>query len=86
MALDKCNSSSKSTDNSTGNPISSTNTERPSRNAFLTQGWGSRMNFQLSYGLKPGNDDDWEEGNRILDALMESDMDERREQSAQRSR
>lgn len=33
-----------------------TSTEaRPSHTAFAKEGWGSRMNFQLSYGLKPGS-------------------------------
>ncbi len=30
-------------------------TAQPSRNQYAKQGWGSRMNFQHSYGLKPGS-------------------------------
>ncbi|KAL2048846.1 hypothetical protein ABVK25_010904 [Lepraria finkii] len=53
-----------------------------SREAYAKKGWGSRNNFQLSYGFKPGNSEDWEEGNRILDAMIEADMENQRERPA----
>ena len=57
MAPDASGSSSKDASQNANIPFSSTssNTERPSREDYAKKGWGSRMNFQLSYGLKPGS-------------------------------
>ncbi|KAJ8083404.1 hypothetical protein PM082_009276 [Marasmius tenuissimus] len=45
------------------------------RNQIIQEGWGSRANFQASYGLKmtPG---DIEEGNLILEAFEEQEREE----------
>ena len=45
----------------------------PSRNQLVKENWGNRINFQHSYSLDPSSDEDWQEGNRILDGLMECD-------------
>ncbi|KAK8160816.1 hypothetical protein BKA80DRAFT_276048 [Phyllosticta citrichinensis] len=41
---------------------------KPSVYAFIKEGWGSRKEFQLSYGLKM-TPEDLEEGNRILEGF-----------------
>jgi hypothetical protein len=43
-----------------------------SKYKFIKDGWGSRPLFQASYGLKM-TPEDIEEGNRILEALMEDE-------------
>jgi len=43
-----------------------------SKSKIIKDGWGSRLNFQLSYGLKM-TPEDIEEGNRILEAFQEDD-------------
>ncbi|KAI5794987.1 hypothetical protein EDC01DRAFT_727914 [Geopyxis carbonaria] len=51
------------------------------REEFLKEHWdGDRNHFQLSYGLRFG-DDDMEEGNAILDGLIKVDHDSRSEQA-----
>ena len=57
MAPDASHSPSKDAGqnaNPTLTSSTSSNTKRPSREDYAKKGWGSRMNFQLSYGLKPG--------------------------------
>lgn len=102
MAPDASDSSSKDAAWSANYTLSlstSSNAERLSREDYAKRGWGSRINFQLSYGLKSGSQipllsfhpsliwsdaaylqadssDDWEEGNRILDAMIKADMEE----------
>ncbi|KAK7052989.1 hypothetical protein VNI00_004310 [Paramarasmius palmivorus] len=60
-----------------------------SRNQIIKQGWGDRVNFQLSYGLKM-TPDDIDEGNRILDVLEQNEREEweerRREAQAAKRR
>ncbi|PGH37004.1 hypothetical protein GX50_00240 [[Emmonsia] crescens] len=53
---------------------STSNPSVPSRNQYAKQWWGSRKNFQLSYllGLDP---DGFEEGNKILDAMIQQDAE-----------
>ncbi|KAJ3711553.1 hypothetical protein EV361DRAFT_919770 [Lentinula raphanica] len=41
----------------------------PSRAQVARQGWGNRLNFQLSHGLRM-TPDDIEEGNLILDGYI----------------
>ncbi|KAI9802543.1 MAG: hypothetical protein M1833_001615 [Piccolia ochrophora] len=79
MSSGRNNSSSNRAGNTAGssNP-SQSNSERPSRNSVVKQGWGSFPKFLLSYGLKPEKTEDWEEDNRILDALIEAEMEEKR--------
>jgi hypothetical protein len=36
----------------------------------IVKGYGGWTNFLLSYGLKPFNDDEAEEGKRILEGLV----------------
>ncbi|KAI5844733.1 hypothetical protein BZA05DRAFT_342795 [Tricharina praecox] len=43
-----------------------------SRSKMVKDCWGSRLIFQASYGLRM-TPSDIEEGNRILDAMMEDD-------------
>lgn len=43
-----------------------------SKYRIVKDGWGSRPNFQASYGLKM-TPEDLEEGNAILDAFLEDD-------------
>ncbi|KAL1983204.1 hypothetical protein VTN96DRAFT_378 [Rasamsonia emersonii] len=50
-------------------------TKPKSKYQFIKENWGNRPNFQFSYGLKT-TPEDIEEGNLILEALMEA---ERRE-------
>ncbi|KAK7514560.1 uncharacterized protein IWZ02DRAFT_185967 [Phyllosticta citriasiana] len=65
----KTNSSSNSNSSTSGNGGGGGG-GKPSQYAFIKQGWGSRKNFQLAYGLKM-DPDDIEEGNRILEAFEE---------------
>lgn len=44
----------------------------PGRDKIVRDGWGSHTNFQASYGLRT-TPEGLEEGNRILDAMMEND-------------
>lgn len=55
----------------------------PSKYRIVKDGWGSRSNFQASYllGMDP---EGLEEGNRILDAFIEADLEEAKE-AAQKS-
>ena len=58
MAPDASGSSSKNAvqgANPTLSSSTSSNTEPLSREEYAKKGWGSRINFQLSYGLKPGS-------------------------------
>lgn len=49
---------------------------KKSKYQFIKEGWGNRINFQASYGLNM-TPDDIEEGNAILEALMNgSDVEE----------
>ena len=41
----------------------------PRKYKIIKDGWGSRSNFQFSYGLKM-TPDDMEEGNRILEGMQ----------------
>lgn len=42
---------------------------KKSKYRFIKDGWGNRVNFQYSFGLKM-TPEDIEEGNIILEALM----------------
>lgn len=42
----------------------------PSKYDIIKKGWGSRANFEASYGLKPG---EYEEGEAILEAMQKQD-------------
>ncbi|EEH33632.1 hypothetical protein PAAG_04682 [Paracoccidioides lutzii Pb01] len=53
---------------------STSNSSVPSKYQFVKEGWGDRKNFQHSYGLGMGVDD-FEEGNAILDKMMEHDVE-----------
>ncbi|KAK7556937.1 hypothetical protein IWX49DRAFT_586873 [Phyllosticta citricarpa] len=66
----KTNSSSNSNSGTSGNGGRGGGGGKPSQYAFIKEGWGSRKNFQLAYGLKM-DPDDIEEGNRILEAFEE---------------
>ena len=58
MAPDASGSSSKGAGQSANPTLSSStssNTEPLPREEYAKKGWGSRINFQLSYGLKPCN-------------------------------
>ncbi|KAK7538506.1 uncharacterized protein J3D65DRAFT_622228 [Phyllosticta citribraziliensis] len=57
------NSSSNTNSGKSGNSGA-----KPSQYAFIKEGWGSRKEFQLSYGLKM-TPEDFEEGNRILEGF-----------------
>ncbi|KAK1218607.1 hypothetical protein PQX77_018707 [Marasmius sp. AFHP31] len=46
-----------------------------SRNQIIEDGWGNRVNFQASYGLKM-TPEDIEEGNLILEAFEKHDREE----------
>ncbi|ROT37170.1 hypothetical protein SODALDRAFT_360855 [Sodiomyces alkalinus F11] len=59
---------------------SSAGTGGQTKYSFIKNNWGSRPNFQASFGLKM-TPEDIEEGNAILDAFMEQD---RRDAAAQR--
>ncbi|THU97515.1 hypothetical protein K435DRAFT_778016 [Dendrothele bispora CBS 962.96] len=50
----------------------STKSGPKSRYQIIKDGWGSRTNFQYSYGLKM-TPEDIEEGNRILEAFEEQE-------------
>lgn len=54
------------------------------RSAFVKKYYGSRPNFQYSYGLKM-TPDDIEEGNTILDALIEGEYEDRLAEQQERS-
>ncbi|KAK8191387.1 hypothetical protein HDK77DRAFT_487041 [Phyllosticta capitalensis] len=56
------NNSSNTNSGKFGNSGSSS---KPSQSAFIKESWGTRENFQHSYGLKM-EPSDIEEGNRIL--------------------
>ncbi|EEH17485.2 hypothetical protein PABG_00048 [Paracoccidioides brasiliensis Pb03] len=53
---------------------STSNSSAPSKYQIVKKGWGDRKNFQHSYGLGMGVDD-FEEGNAILDKMMEHDVE-----------
>ena len=54
---------------------------KKSKYRFIKDGWGNRVNFQASFGLKM-TPDDLEEGNLILEALMnDSDLEEGKEKT-----
>ncbi|CAG8961216.1 hypothetical protein HYFRA_00013272 [Hymenoscyphus fraxineus] len=38
--------------------------------------WGNMYHFLLSYQLKPYDDEDWEEGKRIIKAFREDEQEE----------
>lgn len=69
-----------------GNPRNKDNTkgeEKPQEQTnykMVKEGWGSRPNFQASYGL-PMDPDGIQEGNKILDAFREYDWMAAKEQS-----
>ena len=48
--------------------------EIPSKYRFIKDGWGNRVNFQASFGLKM-TPEDIDEGNRILEAFRQPDSD-----------
>ncbi|KAF4979961.1 hypothetical protein FDECE_17967 [Fusarium decemcellulare] len=51
---------------------SSSNAKPPTRYSVVRDGWGSRPQFQASYGLRM-DPDGIEEGNAILDAMIQND-------------
>ena len=51
-----------------------------SRYEIVKEGWGTRQNFQASYGLGMAPED-IARGNAILDAFCEHDADEERRES-----
>ncbi|WEW58494.1 hypothetical protein PRK78_003962 [Emydomyces testavorans] len=56
-------------------PISNTTDPMPTKYRIVQAGWGSRTNFQASYGL--GMDPDGlEEGEAILNVLLRREMEE----------
>ncbi|KAH7097903.1 alpha/beta hydrolase fold-domain-containing protein [Auriculariales sp. MPI-PUGE-AT-0066] len=50
----------------------------PTRYSVVKDGWGTRLNFQHSYGLRMDLDD-LEEGDRILDVILENAIQDWRE-------
>lgn len=48
---------------------------KPTLNS-LYESFGGWQNFLLSYGLKPYNDDDVEEGKRIAQGLLRNSLEE----------
>ncbi|PGH10792.1 hypothetical protein AJ79_05265 [Helicocarpus griseus UAMH5409] len=61
----------------TPNRTGVTNTNEQSNYQFVKQGWGSRPNFQYSFGLKM-DPDGIEEGNAIIEAFRQQDAQEGR--------
>ncbi|KAK9235403.1 hypothetical protein V1525DRAFT_410064 [Lipomyces kononenkoae] len=55
-----------------GNSATNSKSFSVSKSSIIRDGWGSRANFQASYGLKM-TPDDLEEGEAILNALLERD-------------
>ncbi|EJD37889.1 hypothetical protein AURDEDRAFT_173030 [Auricularia subglabra TFB-10046 SS5] len=48
---------------------------RPTKSSIIKSGWGNRLMFQASYGLRM-DPDDIEEGNLILEELLKSAIEE----------
>ncbi|KAF8980155.1 hypothetical protein BDQ17DRAFT_1380899 [Cyathus striatus] len=63
---------STSTSNSNTNSGSSSTYTPPSNNSYYKP-YGGWPNFMASYGLKPWDDDDVQEGHAIVDAFKEQD-------------
>ena len=57
---------------------------KPTLNSIYAS-FGGWQNFLLSYGLKPYNDDDVEEGKRIAQTLLEHDLEDWAESEALKS-
>ncbi|KZV91721.1 hypothetical protein EXIGLDRAFT_719112 [Exidia glandulosa HHB12029] len=59
---------------------------RPTKYSVIKDGWGSRPNFQYSYGLKM-TPEDLEEGEEILNQLLKNAIadweDERKQRAGQ---
>jgi len=53
----------------------SSGTPKPTLNSIYAS-FGGWQNFLLSYGLKPYNDDDIEEGRRIAQEMLKYDLEE----------
>ncbi|KAI9759425.1 MAG: hypothetical protein M4579_002339 [Chaenotheca gracillima] len=73
----KSSSKGASSSSATSKSTSSSSSGQPSRHAVVTEGWGSRNNFQNSYGLDKGPSG-YEEGNNILDAMQDADRKQQR--------
>ena len=57
---------------------------KPTLNSIYAS-FGGWQNFLLSYGLKPYNDDDVEEGKKIAQTLLEHNLEDWAESEALRS-
>ncbi|KFY11159.1 hypothetical protein V491_07329, partial [Pseudogymnoascus sp. VKM F-3775] len=68
--------------NAQSNSNLSSDAPPPSIHSITKDGWGSRTEFQRSYGLGM-TPEDFEEGNRILESFCKADMEER--EKAQKS-
>lgn len=66
----------------TDNKDSASDEYVPRSNNSIHQGFGGWNNFMHSYGLKPWNPDDVEEGKRIVEAFKEGDKQDWEEQQA----
>ncbi|KAL8875677.1 MAG: hypothetical protein Q9192_009009 [Flavoplaca navasiana] len=73
--------SSSSATNNTNNNTNNNNIKPPSKYRLVKDGWGTRSNFQLSYGLGL-TPEGFEEGNRILAAFQEDAVEEAMEEQA----
>ncbi|KAL1968790.1 hypothetical protein VTN77DRAFT_1151 [Rasamsonia byssochlamydoides] len=73
---DKMTSGAGAKDQSSSRSANTASAPKPkSKYQFVKENWGNRPNFQFSYGLKM-TPEDIEEGNLILEALMEMDREE----------
>lgn len=64
-------------------PSTSTGAGGKSNYAMIKEGWGNRVNFQISCGLKmtPG---DIEEGNKILESFRQADIEAEKAEKSQK--
>ncbi|KAI0056561.1 hypothetical protein BV25DRAFT_1832097 [Artomyces pyxidatus] len=73
MAGKNSSSSASKSSKSSSSSGGSSSTYTPKSNYAYHQSFGGYNNFMASYGLKPWDDDDVQEGNAILDAFREGD-------------
>lgn len=76
MPSNKSSSSSSSSSSSAGGqPATTQSSSNQSNYQMAKEGWGDRVSFQTSMGLKM-TPDDIDEGNEILDAYRDADAEQ----------
>ncbi|KAI0054294.1 hypothetical protein BV25DRAFT_1866466 [Artomyces pyxidatus] len=73
MAEENTSSSATKSAQSSSSSAAAKNTYKPETDYEYYKSWGGYHNFLLSYGLKPYNLEDVEEGKAILAAFREAD-------------